>query len=242
MSKVLITGGTGMLGSVLREYFEEATILEGRKDLDLTNLNEVEKFLEANSFETIIHTAAFTSLQYNEDNPEQARILHSGIVDLFNLYCDKLIYISAQGKPYDSVYHKTKLDGEEKVLEKPNNLVIRTNIYGDGGLARWAYSELLGGKKINGYSNAMFNPVSVMQLSDFIYEQGAKYTDIVNVGTRTIISKYDFIKTLAMRDFLDTKLITPVEVDKFTDLTVNLENQFICYNLLDGLDTLEINI
>ena len=38
---VLITGASGMLGEHLSKVFPDATLLKGRKDLDLTNKAEV---------------------------------------------------------------------------------------------------------------------------------------------------------------------------------------------------------
>ena len=36
MLKVLVTGGTGMLGTALKKYLPEADYVNGRKDLDLS--------------------------------------------------------------------------------------------------------------------------------------------------------------------------------------------------------------
>ena len=95
MSKILITGGNGMLGSELKKHFKEATALEGKAKLDLTNFKLLENYLKEKSFDIIIHTAAYTNLKYNEDNPLKAKNLHCNVVDIFNKYSKKLIFISA---------------------------------------------------------------------------------------------------------------------------------------------------
>ena len=91
MSKILITGGSGMLGIELQKQFVGATILKGRNNLDLTNLKLVESYLKKHSFDIIIHAAAFTDLKYNEENPSKALNLHCNVIDLFNKYSEKII-------------------------------------------------------------------------------------------------------------------------------------------------------
>ena len=49
MSKILITGGNGMLGSELKKHFKEATALEGKAKLDLTNFKLLENYLKEKS-------------------------------------------------------------------------------------------------------------------------------------------------------------------------------------------------
>jgi dTDP-4-dehydrorhamnose reductase len=241
MSKILITGGNGMLGNELQKHFKQATILGGKAKLDLTNFKLLETFLIEKSFDVIIHTAAYTNLKYNEENPLEALNLHCNVVDILNKYSKKLIFISAQGKNYDNIYHKTKLLGEKKVIEKESNLIIRTNIYGNGGLIEWAKNELINGNKINGYSNCIFNPVSTEQLSGLIYKNINDLTGIINVGSKSIISKYDFLKILALKLNLNTNLISPIKTDMFIDLTVPLSGKFFNFNLLDGIISLKLD-
>lgn len=241
MSKILITGGNGMLGSQLKKKFKLATILEGREKLDLTNFKLVEKYLKENSFDIIIHTAAHTDLKFNKENPLSALNLHCNVVDIFNQHSKKLIYISAQGKNYNSIYHKTKLLGEKKVIQKNNNLIIRTNIYGNGGLVKWAKKELTNKQKVYGYSNCIFNPVSTEQLSNLIYNEIINLNGIVNVGCKSVISKYDFLKILALKLNLDPNLILPTKTKMYTDLTVPLKGKYFNFNLLDGINSLKLD-
>ena len=73
MLKVLVTGGTGMLGNALKKYLPEADYANGRKDLDLSypEVWDVMQFLDF--YDVIIHTAAITNLPLCEE------ILPSGI-------------------------------------------------------------------------------------------------------------------------------------------------------------------
>lgn len=55
--KVLVTGGTGMLGSSFKNFTEE-TILIGSKDFDLTKEDQIIEMLEKYKPDTVIHCAA----------------------------------------------------------------------------------------------------------------------------------------------------------------------------------------
>jgi dTDP-4-dehydrorhamnose reductase len=234
MLKILITGGNGMLGSELKTTIPEATYLMGRKDLDLSDLYLVDNTLPYD-YDIIIHTAAYTNIQHSEESPEKAYNLHAEVVPLLQSRCKKLIYISAQGKNYNQVYFKSKLKGEKYVLNREQDLVVRTNIYGDGGLVKWALNELNNGNNINGYDNVLFNPVSTSQLSKFLSKEALKMEGVVNVGTKSILSKYDFLKVLALKNNLNPSLITPKSSTGIEDLTVTLESQtFIC-TFIDGI-------
>ena len=55
-SKVLITGSSGKLGKRVLEFNEGLSFLSpSSKDLDITSETSVNKFLNQNSFNTIIH-------------------------------------------------------------------------------------------------------------------------------------------------------------------------------------------
>ena len=55
--KVLVTGGTGLIGSAIKKYRSEWIYL-GSKDGDLTNFEEVKNILEKHKPDAIIHLAA----------------------------------------------------------------------------------------------------------------------------------------------------------------------------------------
>ncbi len=234
MLKILVTGGNGMLGSELKKHILKATYLDGRKELDLSNLDLVDNTLPYD-YDIIIHTAAYTNVQHNEESPKKSYNLHAEIVPLLQLRCKKLIYISAQGKNYDRVYFKSKLKGEKYTLSREQDLVVRTNIYGNGGLVKWALGEIGSGNRINGYDNVLFNPISTFQLSKFLSEEALNLNGIVNTGTKSIISKYDFLKILIISKNLNPSLISPLSYKGINNLTVNLESQTFVCRLMDGI-------
>ncbi len=88
---------------------------------------------------------------------------------------------------------------------------------------------------VTGYSNVVFNPVSVRQLSDYLSKNLYQHTGVVNIGTTAQITKYDFLKLVALLNNEDINLVEPTLYNGISDLTVPLENQFLEYTLIDGL-------
>jgi UDP-glucose 4-epimerase len=86
--KILITGKTGFIGSHLFEFlsvYHDVVSLSKNK-LDLTNRNEVHKYLQNNIFDIIIHTATIGGKTGNNDGPE---VLYNNIAMIFNLLHSK---------------------------------------------------------------------------------------------------------------------------------------------------------
>ena len=235
--KVLITGTNGMLGSVLSKLYKDPVLLNGRKDLDLTCSSSVKSFFINRYFDTIIHCAAYTNLNWCDDNLLDCYQLHSTIVPFLQKYCKKLIYISTNPTESKRIYYHSKRLGEEFTLLRSQDLAIRTNIYGNSGLVQWAVDSLRNKKNINGYSNVMFNPVSVYQLSNFIKKDSKSFKGIVNVSSDKVLSKYAFILEICEKLNLDKKLISSVRVNGDLDLTIP-QKEAILYSHKNGIKEL----
>ncbi|MFA5358755.1 MAG: dTDP-4-dehydrorhamnose reductase [Patescibacteria group bacterium] len=144
-SKILITGGSGMLGSSLFFTWQEKADIyllsrelpaydqEKSVSVDLTDGQKTLEAVKKISPDIIVHTAAMTNVDYCEDNPEQARAVNVMATENIALATKeigaKLVYISTDfvfdGKKGNyteedvpnplSVYAKTKWEGEEVV-------------------------------------------------------------------------------------------------------------------------------
>ena len=154
--KILITGSNGMLGHDLIEVLKDnhELILTTSKTLDITDKNHVIEFIGENKPDIVINSAAYTNVDGCEENQETAyRINGDGVRNLAE-GCSKidcpLVHISTDyvfngknTKPWVeddeigpiSVYGKSKLKGEEAILETLDKFfIIRTAwLYGING-------------------------------------------------------------------------------------------------------------
>jgi len=233
-----------MLGKSLNKLYDDADVISGRSQLDLSDIDKTQNWLKGRYYSTIIHSAAFTDLNYCKNNIDKAIILHASIVDVLSKHCDRLAYISTvpiweKNEYFPNEYFETKKLGEHVALKKANNIVIRTNIYGPSNLVDWAYQNLKQGQQINGYENVFFNPIHVDQLSSWIYEnlkhKTQKQTLTVS-GDRTL-SKYQFLKEVAEVTDLDSSLIFPITLPWEQDLV--LENPDKVFPLNKGMELIK---
>ena len=137
----LITGGNGQLGTELSKLLPNA-IRTDVNDLDITDDYAVRRFCIKNRIDTIINCAAYTAVDKAEDNKDLAAAIN--VIGPYNLAKTgkKIVHISTDYvfdgtgyKPYTpadkpnpvSIYGKTKLWGENAVLENADNaIIIRT--------------------------------------------------------------------------------------------------------------------
>ena len=157
MSKILVTGGNGQLGSELKDlahlYPKETFIFTDRDELDICKHDHVEDFIIKNNIDVIINCAAYTAVDKAEEQVELANAINNLAVQNFariaKEYNIKLIHISTDyvfdgtnHKPYletdtpnpQSVYGQTKFDGELAMqqINPANSVIIRTS---------WVYSK-----------------------------------------------------------------------------------------------------
>lgn len=153
MTRILVTGGYGQLGTALKEVLKsEEVLLTDTDTMDITDAGQVEKIFTEFKPEWLVHGAALTNVDGCEENPELAdKINHLGtkiLAEACKKYGCKMIYISTdyvfdgtKGSPYTeddepnpkSVYGSTKLAGEKVASEIANAYILRTAwVYGEG--------------------------------------------------------------------------------------------------------------
>lgn len=153
--KILITGGNGMLGRTLAKTLAEHQIaIADLPNCDITDPASLDKTMQAQQPDLIIHCAAMTQVDACEEKPDQAfKINETGSENVAKSaakYNARLIAISTDyvfdgdaTAPYQedhptnpkTVYGKSKLAGERKIQEFcPNHLILRIAwLYGPGG-------------------------------------------------------------------------------------------------------------
>jgi len=154
LTSVLVTGANGQLGSELRMLASACDsinfIFTDIEDVDITDADRVERYLQDIKPDFIVNCAAYTAVDRAEDDSENSFLLNAeapkNLATSSKRIGAKLIHISTDyvfnGKswePYNenhptspnSVYGWSKLKGEEAVLSHGNGMVIRTS---------WLYS------------------------------------------------------------------------------------------------------
>jgi len=150
MSKVLVTGANGQLGreiKKIRNSFRQIYTFTDIDELDVTNKKVMERYLTSNPADYIINCAAFTDVDGAESEPEKAMVLNRDVLVNFKECLEKLpdtrlIHISTdyifkgdtthplteedQTDP-QSVYGRTKLEGEKVLLGHPRAIIVRTS-------------------------------------------------------------------------------------------------------------------
>lgn len=157
MKKVLVTGANGMLGQDLVPILEDEgyeVIETDIHNLDITNSEQVEVVLNHENPDIVIHCAAYTNVDAAEENIEIATKINVTGTENIAKVCGKnditMVYISTdyvfdgekqeaylpndKTKP-QSIYGKTKLDGEKAVQKHCKKFYItRTSwLYGHHG-------------------------------------------------------------------------------------------------------------
>lgn len=154
MKKIVVTGANGQLGSELREISGTSGhnfVFTDIDTLDLLNRKDTDAFFAEQQPDVIINCAAYTNVDKAEDDKENAALLNAELPARLAEYSRKsngmLIHISTDyifsgrhHKPIredevagpESVYGKTKLQGENSIKDLGNVIIIRTS---------WLYSS-----------------------------------------------------------------------------------------------------
>ena len=197
--------------------------------LDSTKLHKVFDQINPN---LVVHCAGLTSVDECEKRPNLAYENNVAITENIARFCSKgtkLIFISTDqvyGEVADhsetnfdlqpvNQYGKTNYLGEQKCVEhSPDCIILRTNIFGWNvkpskvSSAEWIYYSLKNGKEITLFTDYVFSPIYTECLGEIIlYLVNIRFSGIINVGSPTPSSKYEFGYKLAEESRFDHALI-----------------------------------
>jgi dTDP-4-dehydrorhamnose reductase len=143
-SKILLTGGSGLLGSVLRRL-DPTIVAPGLDALEMTDPASLRATIEHHAPAIILHAAAVTQIAAVRKAPAEAlRVNIAGTAELAALAAEhgiRLVYVSSDYVYADTPgphreeepllplneYSWTKLGGECAVRLVPGSLIIRTS-------------------------------------------------------------------------------------------------------------------
>ncbi|MCK9162642.1 MAG: dTDP-4-dehydrorhamnose reductase [Arcobacteraceae bacterium] len=245
MFNILVTGSNGQVGSEIKELssnYPYKFYFTNKKELDISNLQDVRKYIIENNIDTIINCAAYTAVDKAQSEQELAdKINHLAVKNLAilsNEFGIKLIHISTDYvfdgtsyKPYteddatnpQSVYGKTKLDGEKAILEYnlKNSIIIRTSwVYSYYG-ANFVKTMLrLGNEKesLGVIFDQVGTPTYARDLArtilDVVPQIDNQKTEIYNYSNEGVLSWYDFAKEIMKMVKLPCQ-INPIETFQY---------------------------
>ena len=148
--KALILGGkTGLVGQALAHEMNKDwdAICPGRNDIDVFNAAQLDEFIRDNKIEFIFNTVAYTQVDQAEDEQESALKLNKKLPSVLEKVCSlrniylihystDFVFDGKKNTPYttqdvpcsQSVYGRSKLEGEKILLSNPRDklIVIRT--------------------------------------------------------------------------------------------------------------------
>ena len=187
----------------------------------------------------VINCAALTNLEECEKYPGQAKILNTNLardlavdcaerhVKLIHLSTDAVfdgtregVYTEADEPNPQSVYARTKLDGERAVQQAyPKALIARVNFFGWSmsgrrSLSEFFFNNLSEGKNVNGFTDVIFCPLWVNDLSRILFAMlENSLSGLYHVVGSQAIDKYQFGLAVARRFGLEESLISPLSVE-----------------------------
>lgn len=231
-SSLKLSGFTSIFTTDLQDFPSSTR----HKVCDLTSSKQLEELRNWSKPDVVINCAAIVNLGICETNPGLAQEVHinatRGLASFSNL--KKIIHISTDSvfdgqignyteidktNPLNN-YAKSKLDGETAASHsKTNYYILRTNIIGynvplKNSLFEWAFKSLSKDEAINGFDNVYFNPLFTGDLAkiieSFILEEFK--SGIYHAASRELISKYDFLISIASFFGYPKSLISPISL------------------------------
>ena len=252
MTRILITGASGMLGINLAMEalggHEVIGVDRGKLKsapfpvlkANFFDRNAFEPALQSTRPDWVINCAALANLEECEKHPGQARILNTDLprdlanacarqgIKFIHLSTDAVfdgtgeaVYTEEDEPNPQSIYAQTKLDGERAVQDaNPQAIIARVNFFGWslGGrrsLAEFFVNNLSEGNNVNGFTDVIFCPMWVTDLSRTLIDMLEKnLSGLYHVVGSQAISKYQFGLEVARRFGLSESLISPQSVER----------------------------
>lgn len=247
---VWVTGLGGQLSTVL---FKRVSHKKGgvywhftsKSEVDITDKNQVEYYINRYNIDVIINTAAYTNVDKAQQNPQQAFLINSEAVALLAQICKKysvfLVHISTDfvfdGKaqyPYAetdlpspvNVYGESKLFGERHIMQLMSDfLIFRTSwLYGEGH--RHFVSKMIAlsqqYSQVRVASDQMGSPTYVYDFADFLVsvinsKSFLKRRGVYHFSNLGVCSRYEWAVQIFQQKGIDIK-IEPCLSEEFVTL------------------------
>src|SRR3989338_775880 len=225
--KILVTGGTGSLGTSLKKVFPNA-FFPSRSEMDITDARIVEEAVLAYSPDVLVHTAAFVDVHGCEEdklrawktNVEGTQNIVNAVSKLNNgcyfVYLSTACVFAGENERYyteDDVpspknfYGLTKMCGEVAVRQYKNSCIIRTNFV---PRQKWKYPKAF----VDRFGTYLFSDQVAQGISEVLQK---KEKGTIHIVGDKRISMYELARLAGSPDVgkltLDEYQGPPVTVD-----------------------------
>lgn len=245
MKKILLFGGSGLIGSGIKHFLcnRYQIIAPTHNEIDVMREGQVTAIIEQIHPETIIYAVGLTSVDKAEEDPTLAYLLNAEApaviakeaasfgIPFFYFSTDAVFNGTKKDRPYKetdqtnpvSVYGKSKLQGEQSVLEiSSKNYVVRLIMPYPITFPRrknfvWivldAFKE---GKEIYGITDQVINPVCINDIAEAVHGLILKKGGgIYHLGATDYATNIEFIKRVARIFNFNEDLIKEISFEDF---------------------------
>ena len=192
--KILLTGSNGQVGFELKNKLRALgeVIATDREELDLTNIDAIRTFIDHTRPDIIINPAAYTAVDKAESETEIAYQINTlapeVLASMAREFDIPLIHFSTdyvfdglKNEPYvetdltnpQSIYGKTKNDGEEKIRTHIKHIILRTSwVFGSHGnnFLKTILRLITDKESLNIVGDQWGSPASSSMLSDVTFK------------------------------------------------------------------------
>lgn len=245
MLKVLIFGGSGLVGSRIREILgvKYQIIAPSHLEVNVADKKQIEQTIKRSKPDYIIYAAGLTSVDEAEQYPKLAYSLNvqtpafiaklAAAIGVPILYfsTDAVFDGSKSNKPYFeddktqplSEYGKSKLLGEQVVMDaSEKNCIARIIMVYSPKLTKRkrfvhiALEALKKGEKFYGVLDQVVNPIYVDDIVAVVdLLIKSRSHGTYHLGARDYVTNYEFVKKLATNFNLNEDLVTGISFEEF---------------------------
>ncbi len=192
--KILLTGSNGQVGFELQKKLSllGEVIATDREELDLTDPDAIRQIIDQTKPNIIINPAAYTAVDKAESEPDLAYLINVMAPEILAVKAAELdiplvhfstdyvfdglkkgAYVETDPTNPQSVYGKTKCDGEEKVRTHKKHIILRTSwVFGEHGnnFLKTMLRLMQEKDSLNIVSDQWGSPASSTMLADVTYK------------------------------------------------------------------------
>lgn len=245
MKKVLLFGGSGLVGSGIKQFLSDRyqIIAPTHAEVDVTKRDHVIRIIEQTHPDNIIYAVGLTSVDKAEQEPELAYLLNAKIpalvakeaapfgIPIFYFSTDAVFDGTMRKRPYKetdkpnpiSVYGKSKLLGEQIIMNISNkNCVARLIMpYSTIPSKRRNFVSVIldalkHGERIYGITDQVINPIYINDIAEAVHALIKKRTaGIYHLGATDYVTNIEFIRKFARIFNFNEHLIREISLKKF---------------------------